>query len=89
MSRGRLLAFATPEDLLSTVRGKVWSWTISSEALTKTRESYLVSSMIRTPNGLAVRIVSTTNPAPDAIPAEPCLEDAYLFAISADRSISL
>jgi ABC-type multidrug transport system ATPase subunit len=89
MAQGRLLAFATPEDLLATVRGKVWSWTITSEALTKARESFLVSSMTRTSNGLAVRIVSSTKPAPDATPAEPCLEDAYLFAISANRSISL
>ncbi len=89
MAQGRLLAFATPEDLLSTVRGKVWSWTITSKALTKARENFLVSSMIRTSNGLAVRIVSTTKPAPDATPTEPILEDAYLFAISADRSISL
>ena len=89
MAQGRLLSFATPEDLISTVRGKVWSWTIASEALAKARESFLVSSMIRTSNGLSVRVVSTTKPAPDATPAEPSLEDAYLFAISTDRSISL
>lgn len=89
MAQGRLLAFATPEDLLVTVRGKVWSWTIAGEDLTKARESYLVSSMVRTSAGLALRVVSTTKPAPDATPADPSLEDAYLFAISADRSISL
>jgi ABC-2 type transport system ATP-binding protein len=89
MAQGRLLAFSTPEDLVSSVRGKVWSWTITSDALTKAREDFLVSSMIRTSAGLAVRIVSTTQPAPDATPAEPSLEDAYLFAISADRSNSL
>lgn len=89
MAQGRLLAFATPEDLLATVRGKVWSWTIASEDVTKARESLLVSSMIRTSKGLTVRVVSAAKPAPDATPAEPSLEDAYLFAISADRSISL
>lgn len=89
MAQGRLLAFATPEDLITTVRGKVWSWTIASEDLTKARESYLVSSMIRTSNGLALRVVSATKPSPDATPADPNLEDAYLFAISANRSISL
>jgi ABC-2 type transport system ATP-binding protein len=89
MAQGRLLAFAVPEDLLATVRGKVWSMTITSEALVKVRENFLVSSMIRTSNGLAVRVVSTTKPSPDATAAEPSLEDAYLFAISADRSISL
>ena len=89
MSKGRLLAFATPEELIASVRGKVWSWSISTEALSKAREEFLVSSMIRTANGLAVRIVSATKPAADAAPAEPNLEDAYLFAISSDRAVTV
>lgn len=89
MSQGRLLSFATPEDLISSVCGKVWSWSIASDALTKVHESYLVSSMIRTSAGLSVRVVSASKPAPDATPADPCLEDAYLLAVSANRSISL
>ena len=89
MSKGRLLAFATPEELIASVRGKVWSWSISTEALSKAREEFLVSSMIRTANGLAVRIVSATKPAVDAAPAEPNLEDAYLFAISSDRAVAV
>ena len=64
MAQGRLLAFATPEDLVSSVRGKVWSWTIASEALTKVHESYLVSSMIRTSAGLSVRVVSAYQTRP-------------------------
>ncbi len=85
MAGGRLLSFATPEELVASVRGKVWSWTVASESVAQIRSQFLVSSMNRTPGGLAVRIVSATRPSDDAGLVEPGLEDAYLFAISADR----
>ncbi len=85
MAGGRLLSFATPEELVASVRGKVWSWIVASESLAQIRSQFLVSSMNRTPDGLAVRIVSAEQPSGDAVSVEPGLEDAYLFAISADR----
>lgn len=85
MSGGRLLSYATPEELVASVRGKVWSWTVAGEAVAQIRSQFLVSSMNRTSGGLAVRIVSGERPSSDSVPAEPGLEDAYLFAISADR----
>lgn len=86
MAGGRLLAFSTPEDLVASVRGKVWTWVVESDSLAQVRSQFLVSSMNRTSGGLAIRIVSTTQPAPEAATVEPGLEDAYLFAISADRT---
>jgi ABC-type multidrug transport system ATPase subunit len=85
MAGGRLLTYATPEELVASVRGKVWSWTVASESVAQIRSQFLVSSMNRTPGGLAVRIVSAARPSDDAGLVEPGLEDAYLFAISADR----
>lgn len=89
MAQGRLLAFGSPEDLINGVRGKVWSWSVDSNALASLRSQYLISSMIRTSTGLAVRIVSEIKPAAAALPAEPSLEDAYLLAISSNRTASL
>lgn len=89
MAGGRLLAFGTPEELIVEVRGKVWSWTIDSNALSSVREQFIVSSMIRTSAGLSLRIVSSTKPSADSDSIPPNLEDAYLFAISANRSLSL
>ncbi len=86
MAGGRLLSYATPEELVASVRGKVWSWIVASESVAPIRSQFLVSSMNRTPGGLAVRIVSEARPSDDAGLVEPGLEDAYLFAISADRS---
>jgi ABC-2 type transport system ATP-binding protein len=89
MAGGRLLAFGTPEELIIEVRGKVWSWTIDSDQLASVREKFIVSSMIRTSVGLSLRIVSSSKPSVDSESILPNLEDAYLLAISANRSLSL
>jgi ABC-2 type transport system ATP-binding protein len=89
MAEGRLLAFGTPEDLIANVRDKVWSCSVDSDSLAQLRSQFLVSSIVRTSVGLSVRIVSAANPAPEALPSEPGLEDAYLFAISTNRTSSL
>lgn len=85
MASGKLLSFSSPDELVSSVRGKVWPWIVASEAVAAIRSQFLVSSMNRTPSGLAVRIVSAAQPSDNAVSVEPGLEDAYLFAISADR----
>jgi ABC-2 type transport system ATP-binding protein len=86
IARGRLLTDAAPEALLREVAGKVWEWTMPSEALTGLRERHIVSGTIRRPDGVAVRVVAGSSPAPEARPAEPALEDAYLWHVAQARA---
>ncbi len=87
MAAGKLLTYSTPDDLINSVRGKVWTQITDTQTLPSIRERYLVSSMNRTSIGLTLRIVSADKPSGDAASAEPSLEDAYLFAIAAERSV--
>ena len=87
MAAGKLLTYSTPDDLINSVRGKVWTQITDTQTLPSIREHYLVSSMNRTSIGLTLRIVSADKPSGDAASAEPSLEDAYLFAIAAERSV--
>ena len=87
MAAGKLLTYSTPDDLINSVRGKVWTQITDTQTLPSIREHYLVSSMNRTSIGLTLRIVSADKPSEDAASAEPSLEDAYLFAIAAERSV--
>lgn len=82
LNAGRLLQTATPERLLQAVEGRVWEWTVPSTRLAALRQSHLISSTVRRSDGVRLRIVQDQAPAPDATPAAPCLEDAYLFVIS-------
>jgi len=81
MRQGRLVAHATPEQLLSRATGRVFRAVVSSERLAEAQRTVHVSNLIRRPDGVHVRYVSNGSGAalPGATPVEPDLEDAYLL----------
>jgi ABC-2 type transport system ATP-binding protein len=85
IAKGHLLMHAAPETLLQTVAGRVWEWTVPSAELQAIRQKHLVSSTVRTSEGVRLRIVGESAPAAEAHPATPTLEDAYLYIIEQRR----
>ena len=81
MKEGRILAHTTPEALISTVEGKVFSWTVPVKELPGVRERFLVSGTLRRSDGVRVRVVVDEPPDPRASKVRPTLEDAYLHAV--------
>ena len=86
IAHGRLLRHAPPEMLLSEMRGKVWERVIASAELVALRQQFLISGTIRRGDGVHVRVVSAEAPGAAAEPAEPTLEDAYLYCLSNHRA---
>jgi ABC-2 type transport system ATP-binding protein len=87
ISQGRLLQAAPPEALLSAVDGRVWRFVVPSSDLMIARERYLISNMVRRPDGVHLRVVAESRPGPSAIPQEPTLEEAYLhFMATQDQA---
>ena len=84
ISGGRLVAHATPEELLRQVEGKVWEDVVPSSALQAVKQRYLISGTARRADGVHIRILSATAPN-GAQPLIPTLEDAYLFCLNAHR----
>ncbi|HKH49874.1 MAG TPA: ABC transporter ATP-binding protein [Thermoanaerobaculia bacterium] len=89
VDRGRLLAHAEPEALLSGVEGQVWEWVLPSADLPAARERWKISSTFRRADGVHVRIVSSLAPSPEAVPVAPTLEDAYLSVLEGHRAEKL
>jgi hypothetical protein len=85
VDRGRLLAHAEPEELLSGVEGRVWEWVLPSAELPAARERWKISSTFRRADGVHARVVSAIAPAPEAVPVAPTLEDAYLSVLEGHR----
>lgn len=85
IDQGMLRKKAAPEDLLQAIVGKVWEWSVSSDALVALKQKHIVSGIIRRAEGVQVRVVSDHQPEPRARPAAPNLEDAYLYFVG-DRS---
>lgn len=85
ISSGRLVAHATPEELLRQVEGKVWEDVVASSDLAAVKQRYLISGTTRRSDGVHLRILSTTAPC-GAQPLAPTLEDAYLFCLNVHRA---
>ena len=85
ISKGSLVAHATPEALLLQVEGKVREWVVSSADLHAAKQKYLISSTTRRSDGVHVRVLG--DEAPDnAQLVAPNIEDAYLFCLSQHRA---
>ncbi|NGN66660.1 ABC transporter ATP-binding protein [Streptomyces sp. A7024] len=78
---GRLLYRGTPEELLRRTTGLVWELLVRPEDLVAVRARHAVSRMVRTPEGVRARVLAGEPPVPDAVAAEPDLEDAYLATV--------
>jgi len=78
---GRLLADTTTSGLLQRARGHVWEIRRNLETARRLQASQPISSLVTGPEGVLLRLVADTAPLPEARPADPSLEDAYLLAI--------
>ncbi|MBI1804648.1 MAG: ABC transporter ATP-binding protein [Ignavibacteriae bacterium] len=82
MNQGRLVASASPEQLLRSAQGNVWEAIVPSDRFDDMRMKYKTSRAVRRPDGVHVRIVHRERPVADASPVEPDLEEAFIFAVN-------
>ena len=82
MQRGSLVILASPEVLLKSAAGSVWDAVLSSEDFEEIRGRWKISSAVRRPDGVHVRIVHPAKPMGEAGTAEPTMEDAFLYALN-------
>jgi ABC-2 type transport system ATP-binding protein len=80
--KGHKLQHAEPEKLLALLDGQVWQWVIPAEMLPALKQQHLVSGVLRCENGMQVRVISESAPAPQAERIAPSLEDVYLHEVS-------
>ena len=80
--KGELVFKKTPEEMIDSIKGKVWEAVIPNEEFAQFKEEYKLSSTIKRKDGVLTRVVSGTKPSQNAKSAQPTLEDAYLYNIS-------
>jgi ABC-type multidrug transport system ATPase subunit len=83
MNHGRLVASATPEELLRLAQGSVWEAVVPSGEFDALRAKFKTSRAVRRPDGVHVRVVNSERPSDTATPAEPDLEEAFIHAVNA------
>jgi ABC-type multidrug transport system ATPase subunit len=80
LQEGHVLADTTPEALLATAAGSVWSVTTDQATALQLQASSQVSTMVNQMNGITLRLVSATRPHEAAVVVNPSLEEAYLLS---------
>jgi ABC-type multidrug transport system ATPase subunit len=86
MNGGTLVAIGTPEELLRGAEGNVWELVLPSDRFETMRRTMRVSSAVRRPDGVHVRVVAEAPPASDAVAVEPSLEDAFLHTMTGAKA---
>lgn len=88
MKDGRLLETGTTEELVQSVKGKVWSCVIPAESLQKYEHQLQIVNLRNENNGsIAVRYLAERPLVSGSIPVDPRLEDLYLWLFPQDSSI--
>lgn len=88
MKDGKLLETGTTEELVQSVKGKVWSCVIPAEALQKYEHKLQIVNLRNENNGsVAVRYLAERPLVSGSAPVDPRLEDLYLWLFPQDSSI--
>jgi ABC-type multidrug transport system ATPase subunit len=79
LNHGRLSWTGTPEALLADAAEALWTLIVPQAEFDSVRARYRVSSAIPRGSSVETRILAAHQPHPQAIPATPTLEEAYLL----------
>ncbi len=79
LNRGHLSWTGTPEALLADAAEALWTLAIPQAEFESLRAHYRVSSVIPRGNSVETRIMAANQPHPQAVRANPTLEEAYLL----------
>jgi len=86
LQEGQLLLCQTPQEMVQSVSGRVWSLVVTPNTLVEIRRQYLISKQEREAGEITLRVLADAKPHPDAAVIEPTLEDAYAYFMNQDVS---
>lgn len=87
MDRGKVLYDGSPDALVAGARGKVWSLTLRPGEEVRLQGVKILARR-QTTEGVQVRCLADTPPAPRAQPASPTLEDAYMTVVGSRAEVA-
>lgn len=79
LNLGEILFHGTVSQLLGAVRGKVYTMEVSAMELPMVQEQFLVTGILTNGSTASIKIVADEPPMEGAKPANPDVEDAYMY----------
>ena len=81
MNQGRVLVTGTPQELVASLAGRVWSSSVARVEVAALRERHAVISTRLYTGQTQIHVISDGPPGPGFVPIEATLEDSYFAAI--------
>ena len=79
LNEGNIAFNNTPEELINTAKGKVWTLKATFSELDQLKEEFTVISTVPSKEGYELRVVAENMNGRDSVQADPNLEDAYVY----------
>lgn len=79
MKQGRIVEQGSIKEVTASAEGKVWEYLAGQEEAQRMNGQFAISNLKNEGDKVYLRIVSDTCPCEGAVPANPGLEDVYLF----------
>ncbi len=88
LQAGRVLFRGSPRDLIAAARGQVWTVMTNGERIHGERPfaHATIVSTVQYQDGVQYRILGEPEPEYTAVPAEPGLEDGYIWLMNSTRT---
>lgn len=86
MQKGCLTASGSIPEILSVGKGYVWECRVSEREAAELGQTHVIANLRSQGDGVCMRIISREPPAPGAVPAEPALEDAWLYVLNNEQN---
>lgn len=87
IKHGKVGRMESNQHFVDAMQGKAWFVTMTVDELVAYQNNHIISNVMPTGDRMQVRVVSDIKPAPDAVPAMPTLEDAYLHEFHAEEGM--
>jgi len=85
LKEGKVISYDTTENLRRLVGGKVWLATVDHTRLSQLKKHYPIGNVLQKDDHFEIRIVSDTKPLDDVTPAEPSLEDVFVYVFGGEE----
>ncbi len=79
MKQGRIIQQGTVSEVTGSITGRVWEYLAKPEEAIRLNDIFAVSNLKNKGETVRLRLVSDTCPCKGAVPADPGLEDVYLY----------
>lgn len=81
LNQGQLKYVGEPVEMAKLAEGRVWQYLVNVQDIEREQQEHLIVHHMRIEDKVRVRCISAEQPADDAIPVRPTLEDSYLWLL--------